>query len=219
MDTRFETSFIPQQPLLRVEGTQRRREHVSLSLLFALIIFFATIAVAGGVYYLREDAERKLSEAKHQLDEREKNINIDEITSLKLLSTRFEAAEKVLSNHVALSAVLDLLEETTSVNVGFTSFAFSQSGDAPGVALIGEAPSYMTVYLQAEDLRKHPLIKQVDIANIALSEATGIVGFSMNLKLDPDLTKYPRYYNSIHAPAPVVDQGLIPVDTSLPLAP
>lgn len=223
METRFETSFIPQQPLLRVEGSQRRKEPVSLALLLSLVIFFSTLAVAGGVYFFRQDADRKLTAAKLELDEREKNINIEEINALKLLSTRFEVAQRVLGEHVAFSAALDLLERSTSVNIGYSSLEFGSTNQGRNIRLLGEAPSYMSVYVQTQDLRTLPFVKDVTVSAIALSEADGIVKFTMSILLDRDLTEYVRYFDEQHRISPIVvdptDPGFIPQVEDIPPTP
>jgi len=192
MENSFETSFIPQQPLVRVEGAPRRSEPINLALVLAFIIFFITITVAGGVYFLKLQADKRVNEKQAQLAAEEKNLNIDEINAYKHIDDKLVTVKGLLQNHTVFSTILLLLEESTAVNIGLTSLGYTKgtNGDYI-VTLSAKAPSYSAVYFQGESWRKMvPMVKTVKISAPVADEATGIVTFGAELVINPLYTKY-----------------------------
>lgn len=192
MANQFETDFIPQQPILRIEGTPRSGESVNLALILALIIFFVTIAVSVGAYLYRAQVEKRVYEKSLLLQEAEKDFNIDEIDIYKRIDSRLTLAKKLVDEHTISSVAFDILESSVAQNIGLTSLAFSKDSKGNFINITGQAPSYAAVYFQAESWRAlRPKIMSVEVAAMALEEKNGIVTFSMKLLVDA------RYFESL----------------------
>jgi hypothetical protein len=153
MDKSFQTSFIPQQPLLKVEGLKRRKEVINIALVIALVIFFVTLTLAGGIYFWRVILERRIADETQQLAAVENTLDVDLVARMKRAEIRLTNARQLLANHGAFSVVLDFLEQTTSKDVGLTSLSYADGLDGPSVTLAGDAPSYESVYFQLETWR------------------------------------------------------------------
>jgi hypothetical protein len=95
MANSFDTSFIPQQPLLKVEGSSRPAEPVNLALVFAFIIFFATLIVLGGVYFYKTSVETRVLASETILKEKEASLRVEEIDRYKAFSDRLMVAKKL----------------------------------------------------------------------------------------------------------------------------
>ena len=186
MINQFETSFIPQQPLLKVEGVARRKEAVNFSAIFSVIIFLAAGVIAGGLYFYRAQVNARIYDVQKSLEEAEKFFSIEEINKYKHADTRLRAAKTLVHRHVINSVILDFLEKNTAVNVGLTSFGATKDADGYRIALAGQAPSYSAVYFQVEKWRAmQPTVQNVLMGSLGLSEETGIVTFAVTLEIDP----------------------------------
>jgi hypothetical protein len=197
MANQFETSFIPQQPILKVEGKLRSSEPVNLALILALILFFVTIAVSVGAYLYRVQVDKRVNEKSQILQAAEKDFNMDEITTYKRIDSRLSLSKKLVDEHMISSVAFDLLESSTAQNIGLTSLAFTKDVRGNNIELAGQAPSYAAVYFQAESWRAmRPKIRNVEVSGMALSEETGIVSFSMKLMIDPQYFESLRVLNA-----------------------
>lgn len=209
----FDTSFIPQQPLLKVEGTERFKEQVNLPLIIGFVFLFISVSVFGGFFFYEMNVERRIVALEKDLEAREATLNIPEIDRLKVIDTRVNLARELLEGHVAFSTVLALLEKITAENIGFTSLGYAP--DEKGgikVGLIGLAPSYAAVYVQAEAWRgMRELLKKVDMSLPALNPESGEVTFNATLVVDPAYIRYARTVRerSASAPAAEVDDNAL----------
>jgi hypothetical protein len=204
----FETSFIPQQPLLKVEGTTRRREAVSFALILAFIVFLVTLGVAGGLYLKKRSIEKEVADYTQQLVDAEKRISVDDIDKFKKIELRLGEAKKLLSAHVAFTTVFDLLEETVAENVMLTQLSYVQSEESLKVALSGLAKSYSAVYYQIEQWKKMaPMVKSVTLGSVELNLTRGVIQFKVDIILSPE---YIRYSNVVAAETARVSTSTAP---------
>lgn len=197
MGNQFETSFIPQQPLLKVEGSMRPRESLNIALVIALVLFFVSIVVSAGVYVYRTQVNKSIAVHEKQLADAEQYFDIDEITKFKHVDTRLTTAKNLVDRHVIFSVILDLLEASTAQNVGLMSLGFAKTGRGYEVSLAAEAPSYAAVYFQRDAWRNmKPMITDVRVSGMSLSQQTGIVSFSTVLTIDPSYLEFSRYLDA-----------------------
>ena len=191
MANQFETSFIPQQPLLKVEGVSRRKESLNFSVIFSIIILIASGVVAGGLYFYRAQVNNRVHQAQKDLAEAEKYFSIDEINKYQKANMRLGIAKTLVHQHTINSVILDFLESNTAVNIGLTSFSATKDGVGYHVALNGQAPSYSAVYFQVEKWRAmQPTVQGATMGSLGLDEENGIVTFSLTLDIDPSYLEF-----------------------------
>jgi hypothetical protein len=194
--TQFDTSFLPQQPLSRVDGGAHRKEPISLSMIIALIMFFMMLVAMGGVVLYKKTIERRIEAEKGELASREQEIDMETIAGFDSLSSRLVMATKILNEHSAFSLALKIISDGTAVNVGYSKLSFMGSDGLSTISLDGVAPSYAAVYFQGEALRARPYIKNVIIANPVLDVRSGTVSFHMEVTLQPNVLRYGRYFEN-----------------------
>lgn len=195
MDNSFDTSFIPQQPLLKVEGSPRHIAPVNIALVFALIIFFVTLLVWGGMYFYKTNIDRRVLASEKELESKEASLKTDEIDRYKAIDERLAIAKELLQNHAAFSTILTLLEKITAQNIGWTalSYATDNADGSIRINLTGQAPNYSAVYAEAEAWRSMPeTLKKVEVGMPQLNPVSGIVTFVATLTIDPGYIKYAR---------------------------
>ncbi|OGZ08372.1 MAG: hypothetical protein A3C93_02805 [Candidatus Lloydbacteria bacterium RIFCSPHIGHO2_02_FULL_54_17] len=191
---KFDTSFIPQQPLLKVEGSSRVKERVNLPLIIGFVFLFVSALVFGGLYFYEMSVERRIVALEKDLEEKEAMLNIADIDRYKKIDERLTLARQLLEEHIAFSSILALLEKITAEDIGFTTLSYAPSeGGAIKVSLHGLAPSYSAVYVQAEAWRgMKQLLKEVKMEMPVLNPDDGTVGFGASLTIDTGYTKYAR---------------------------
>ena len=193
MSNLLETSFIPQQPLLKVEASARRHEPVNLALVVALVFFFTSLAVGGGLFFYKQQVEKRIAIKKIELANIEKTFNLDQINSYKHLQSSLAVAKGLVDDHAIFSVILNMLEARTAMNVGLTSLSYSSDGKEIVLSIAGQAPSYSAVYFQTESMRQYrPFIKSVEVSGLSLNEQSGIVSFSYKIIVDGEYLRSSR---------------------------
>lgn len=190
----FDTSFIPEQPKVIVDGARGGAgKPVNIALLLALVVFFASIATAGAVYFYRISIEKRITQKQVELADKEKNINLDAIHELDHVNRRLSLAKRMLDEHTALSPVLDFLQAHTLKNVGYSSFSLSTKGASTTLSFDAVAPDYNAVYVQEAEFRKQQYVKGVVEDAVALDEANGAINFKLLIDINKDLFNYRKY--------------------------
>lgn len=183
MENRLQTSFMPKRPVVGGPGEPlRKKSPPNLLMIIGVLIFILTIAAFGGLYWY-EGVLVKSNEAKRlQIEEAIRNFEPELTKKLTVLKTRIDSGKQLLSNHIAFSSVLGLLESNTAVTVRFTEMNFSVTSDAStreqkmSIALKGEAQGYSSVAFQSDLFAKNENIRNPIFSDLNLNEK-GLVGF------------------------------------------
>ena len=190
MPNPFETSFIPQQPLLKVEGVAKRREPLNIALVLSIVVFVVTALVGGGLYYWKKQVLETVNLKALELEDAEKEFNIEDINHFKHLQVSLETAKRLVDDHAIFSVVFDLVEERTAKNIGLTSLSYASEGKTVDVVLSGQAPSYAALYFQIDVWKQMaPVVNGVELTAFALQDDTGVVDFTAKVMLDPNYIK------------------------------
>ncbi|MDO8521649.1 MAG: hypothetical protein Q7S52_06050 [bacterium] len=193
MDNKFDTAFIPQQPLLKVDGNLRFRERVNLPLIIGFVCLFISVMVYGGLYFYEASMAHRVTVLEKELESKEEILQISEIDRYKAIDARITTAKGLLRGHVAFSAMLGLIEKITAENIGWTSLSYGSGENGTlNVSLTGEALNYSAVYVQAEAWRGIESLREVEVGMPVLNPENGIVSFSASFVVNPDLLQYSR---------------------------
>lgn len=186
MPNPLETSFIPQQPLLKAEGTSARREPLNTAMVISLIIFFVTVAVTGGMYYWRSVIVETVEEKKLELQDAESQFSIDQVRYYERLQVALDTAKKLVDEHTIFSVVFDLIERRVAQNIGLTGLQYAIDPEKGTlVTLKGQAPSYAALYFQIEEWKKTETVTAVELEDFLLDDTTGIINFTATLSVEP----------------------------------
>ncbi len=190
METKFQTSFIPKQPL-NVEAPHRTSS-ASIFFLISFIIFMASVASAGGVVIYGRVIEQSIKSGNEQLLINKNAFDPNTIKEVTRLNDRINAASTLLRQHKGVSTVFQILSNTTLQNVRFTDFNYSSADDKITLSMRGVATGYDTVALQAKAFTD-PALKNVfrsPIFGDLNLDQSGNVGFSFTTGVDPLLVDY-----------------------------
>lgn len=200
METKFQTSFIPKRPLIPVSGLTQSAPHRSVSFLMviAVLLFIASIGVAGGSYFYKSYLESSQVRYKEELALREKQFNPDLIEELKRQNVKIDLGKQLIQNHIAVSQIFDIIGRLTIENVRFTSMDLTvgqNPSDGIKVSMKGYGTSLSAVAWQSDvlgQLEKYGLRKVVKnpiLSDPALDQA-GLVSFGFSASIDPDSLSY-----------------------------
>ncbi len=185
----FKTSFIPKKPITRGEESARG-EGVNIVLFIALIIFFATLIVAGGIYLYGAILERQESALSASIERAKRAVEPELVSGLVRIDSRIKSVREILNNHIAFSALFSLLEQLTLTSVSFDSFRYALEPDGDlMVRLDGVARSYSSVALQSVLFGENTFIENPIFSNLRLDNA-GNVTFNFSANINRRLVEY-----------------------------
>jgi len=190
METKFQTSFIPKQPV--TSEAPHHASAASLFFLFAFIIFMASLASAGGVFIYDEIIKKNIEDGKKQLSLNRNAFDPNTISQITRLNDRINAADNLLKKHKSVSTLFLVLSNATLKNVRFSDFNYTGAEDKIALSMRGQATSYETVALQAKEFT-NPNLKNVfrsPLFGDLTLDTQGNVSFSFTASVDPLLVDY-----------------------------
>ena len=193
MESNIRSSFIPQAPVSSPTSAgaprRERKGGADLALLAAIVLFFASVVLAVGVFlyvqYLSTAAESKRAQLQRAKEAFEPAL----IAELTRLDDRMKAADVVLGNHTSPSDIFALLQQLTLQTVAFSNFSFvAQNEREMGLTMQGVAQSVNSIALQADLLSKSGLIVNPIFSNI--NRTIEGVRFDFTASVDPAKLRY-----------------------------
>ena len=183
-------SFIPRDNL----ATSSRRFSSAAGLpevfmLFSVLILVVSGGLAGAVFlyqqYLQTNAKSKVS----QLGTVEAAFQPALIVQLERLDDRMSAAQTLLHNHLALTSLFKILEQSTGQNISFSSFTFEGSDPTHmSIHMAGVAASVNSVALQSDHFGKSSVFASAILSGV--NRQTDGVHFDFSALVNPTAVNY-----------------------------
>jgi hypothetical protein len=190
MEPQVSASFIPKKPL--VDGGGPRRSAMGLVVLASLLIFVASLLAAGATFAYTQFLKSSIVSKKDSLAKAQSAYDPAIIEDLMRLDSRIAESKRVLTSHVAPSAVFTFLSLQTLEKVRFTNFDLELESDGgPTISLDGEADSFSTIALQSDQFGASKVLRDVVFSNLAIDE-DGSVNFTVNAKVEDELLLYSK---------------------------
>lgn len=209
----FQTSFIPKKPLVADTGVQAPVSR-PLGILNFLSILAVVIVIAlyGGLYIYKNILLKNLNNLHISLKASQESFEKDTIEDLQLFDKRMSVSKQVISGHIILSPLFELLNGLTLPNVQFTKFEQTSSVDGRSflISMSGIARDYRSIALQAQVLNsdKGKYFKDVVFSNLGLADEKdkkGYVKFEISFSVDPTLLSYEKFVLQEGVKKPTVD--------------
>ena len=184
-----QTSFIPKQPI-REEKAASSSRSFSLVNFLAIIIFFGSLAAAGGIYFYKGILDTKLKEMADSLARSRAAFEPGLIADLQVLDKRLNSSKEILGNHIALSPIFRSIESLTLKSVRFSKFAYEISKDNAkkiDVKMSGQTSGqggYRSIALQSNKLAENKYFEDIIFSNLSLTQIGG-VSFDLTFSVDP----------------------------------
>lgn len=200
METKFQTSFIPKKPIVPTNVSGGNKPTISIILTLGVLVFLASILLAGGSYLYKRTLITSQDKYKKELAKKEKQFNIDLIEKLKKANTRIDTATRILDNHLAVSQIFNIISQFTIEKVRFMSMDVTtpvNASEGVKIDMRGYGTNLSSVAFQSDvfaKLEKYGLRKIVK--NPIMSEpnfdAGGTVSFGFSAIIDPDSISYTK---------------------------
>lgn len=200
MEPKFTTSFIPKKQVSANSSVGSSvGATLSFSTLLSAVIIVAVLLFSIGLFLFRLTLESSIEQQYATLQRVGESFDQNFIGQATRLNKRIGSAQKILDNHLAPSAIFELLEEFTLQTISFKSFEFSDNVDGKIIVKgSGEGDSFASVVLQSDEFGKTGFMRDVLFSDLQPNSA-GNVNFTFEATLDPDLVLYSK--------------GVVPVQT------
>lgn len=191
MDTKFQSSFIPKQPVN--EPSRSSSAGSNIFFLISFLILTVSLVGAGGSYLWDKQLDKNIASVNSNLNQARGKFDQNTIENLSRLNDKINTADTLLHNHVAPSILFDVIGRVTLKSVRFNSFKYTNAGgDKISISMTGEASSFESAAVQASafinpELRgvfKNPIFTDPDLV------ANGQATFSFTTSIDPNLINY-----------------------------
>jgi hypothetical protein len=184
----IQTSFIPKKSVEEVRK-KRRTTGVGLVTLIAFIIFIISLAATGSVFLYERFLTGAIQSKGADLERARAAFEPETIEDLSRIDEKLETGRRVLSEHIALSGLFELLENLTLKNVQFTGLELEETVDGIVARLTGEAESFAAVALQSDSFGGERHLRNVIFSDVNVI-STGAVSFDLAFTLDPEYFSY-----------------------------
>lgn len=189
MDTQVRTSFIPKKAIVAAPSA-RRGGGVGVLFFIALLVFLASVALAGGSFAYAQYLAQSIQSKSDQLARARAAFEPATIQDLLRLEDRLRYSKQVLDSHVAPSVLFGLLSQHTLSSVSFTKMDYLRTPDGESlINLSGTTNTYSDIALQSDEIGKARALKDALFSGFSV-EDSGRVSFDITAKVDPAFLSY-----------------------------
>ena len=185
MENSFQTSFIPKKPV--ATDISRKQPKSLFSVLSVLLLIIIAVASAGLFVYKSYLAKQK-EVLSSSLEKVRDSFERDTISELELFDKRASAAKQVLSSHIVLSPMFELLGTLTIPSIQYTKFEHQTNEKGFFVKISGLARDYQADVFNSTKGRS---FKNVVFSNLTRDKSNN-VGFDLEFIVDPSLLSYEK---------------------------
>lgn len=190
VDTKFQTSFIPKQPV--GEETPQEGSGGGILFLISFLILVASIAAGAGVFIWNKTVQANIEGGRTELEKHNAVFDANSIKEFTRLDTRIDVASMLLKQHVRPSQIFPRLAANTLETVRFNNFNYTYEGnDKIMISMSGEALDYESMALQAQQFTQPQLqnsFRSPIFSNFSKDEDT--VVFTFTSGIDPYVIDY-----------------------------
>jgi len=190
MDQNFQTSFIPKKPIMEERANVARP--ISIFLIASIFILFIVLLGTGGLYFYQKSLNSNLANMQQSLATDENSFEPSKITELQVLDKRLNAANEILSNHIAVTPIFTELQNITMQTVRFTKFTYdlgTDKSDNIDIHMSGVAIGYRSLALQSDLLAQDKNFINPVFSNLTLDNS-GNVTFDLDFSVLPSFLNY-----------------------------
>jgi len=190
MEPNFQTSFIPKKPMIEERAVASRP--IGFLTIVSLLVLVTMLVVSGGLYFYRGVVANNITKMDESLKAAQNRYEPAKIKELQVLDKRLSAANEILSSHVSLIPIFELLQKVTMKTVRYTKFSYvagTEKSKKVTIKLSGTAIGYKSIALQSDIFTENKQIIDPLFSNLLLDEK-GNVAFELEFSVDPTFVDY-----------------------------
>lgn len=192
MEQNFQTSFIPQKPIIKENVVSSRS--VNIFLIISIFVLFTVLIGTGGLYFYKGIVAKKITNLENSLNLAKNRFEPSKITQLQTLDNRLKASSEILAKHLTIVPIFKALEQLTMKTVRFTKFSYSlgtEDSTNIKVSMSGVAIGYRSIALQSDLFAKNKNLIDPVFSNLTL-DTSGNVIFNLNFFVSSDFLNYKK---------------------------
>ncbi len=208
MDKEFQTTFIPKRSVSSDNGMSGAPSSggtgnfggsaippapvsrpVSLMGILALILFLAAAISAGGVIFFEKSLKENIVVLQNQLEDARKVFEPEFLNEIRRLDMRLSVSRLLLDQHIVLTPVFNILEQTVLPDIRYSRFSYSVSDGQVFVTAEGVARSFTSIAQQSNVLGRTASVRDHIFSDFQTDEM-GNVGFQLALAFSPNVLLY-----------------------------
>lgn len=190
MEQNFQTSFIPQKPVVKERSSSS--QPISIFLIISLFVLFTVLLITGGVYFYRGVMSKSIIEMENNLNLAKNRFEPSKIAELQVLDKRLRAASDVLSKHIVTTPIFEALERLTMKTVRYTKFSYelgTEDNVSVKIKMSGQAIGYRSIALQSDLFAQNKNLIDPIFSNLTLDNS-GNVLFDLDFSVNPSFVNY-----------------------------
>lgn len=189
MESGVQSSFIPRDAAQPNTGRALKASFLDLVVLVSAVLFIASLVFGAGVFLYQSFLETSIKSKTAQLERAKAAFEPALILQLTRLDDRMRDADQILSNHIAPSVFLRMLERVTLSTVAFRSMSFEMIDlHNIGIKMDGVAHSVNSIALQADLFSRNGIITSPIFSNIDRQQDG--VHFNLTALVNPSSIRY-----------------------------
>lgn len=195
---KYTTSFIPKKPVYAPKtGKIKSGKGPNFLSLLGLVFFLGSILMAGGVFVWKLQTQATIDSQISDLKKAQAEFDEKTIAAATRLNERIIAVKDLLDNHKAPSEVFSVLENITLETVRFRKLSYVTEEDG-SISMMGtgQAIGFESVVLQSDEFGGTGSFRDVIFSEVQSNVEGGIVTFSLDSVLDPDLVLYRKKFSA-----------------------
>ncbi|MFA5791786.1 MAG: hypothetical protein WC884_01990 [Candidatus Paceibacterota bacterium] len=196
MDQNFQTSFIPQKPIIKERVVSTRP--VGILLIASIFILLAVLLLFGGLYFYKGIIAKDITNMENTLNLAKNRFEPSKIVELQVLDKRLRASSEILSKHIAITPIFKILENLTMKTVRFTKFNYDLGTDQNAsikIQMSGMAIGYRSIALQSDLFAKEKNLIDPIFSNLTLDNS-GNVLFDLEFSVNPSFVNYKQMFQT-----------------------
>jgi len=199
MEPKFQTSFIPRGPVTPQSSQSAYSSgggSFNIGKSLSVIVLILTILVSGGLFAYEMRVKQNVESLKVKLVGAKALFDSPENQKVLLASSQLKSIQELLTKHIVVSPLFELLEEQTLPTVRLSDFEFKRESTGVSVLIKVESQSYASLAQQAKIFSEVAYFKDLTAGEIALSD-TGTVTTTFTAILDPELLMYSKQLQTV----------------------
>lgn len=183
------TTFIPKKTLAKRERS-KSPPYSGWFMTISIFVLVLTVVGYGALFLYNVYLEQRVEDLAVSLERAKGAFDPSLIEELKRLDMRLIGADQVLSAHVVLTPLFDLLEQQTLQTIRYVQMSFLMQEDGTyRITMEGEADTYASIALQSDVFSDSRYIKNHIFSNLNLNNR-GNITFKLTALVDPTYLQY-----------------------------
>lgn len=201
MDSPTQPTFIPHEAVTAAPARRGGGGLSELIFLISITLFIVSAALGAGVFLYAQYLQTSNTSKLGQLQSAGTAFDPTLVQQLTRLDARMNAAQSLLSSHLAPSQLFAMLDQSTVQDVSFSSLSYNASSPQQiTLAMTGVAGSVNAIALQAQVFSQSGVITNPIFSNIDAQQDG--VHFNFTALVNPVALKYESYAAGASAQAP-----------------